>query len=189
MLKLAGIAAVALSFQVSVASAKPTVLDWSYSGPGINSGSGVMDANFDASIGGYDITSITGNANGYTILGPSPYDGADNHIFPPTPGVDSYGFSFSISATESFNIYNGGAIPAGQDYYCGGKTYCLLGPGNTSTGGLGDPLVGLNSFTVTVASVPEVSSWAMMLLGFAGLGWAGYSRGSRRRRRSAAPVE
>jgi hypothetical protein len=31
--------------------------------------------------------------------------------------------------------------------------------------------------SVTTSAVPEVSTWAMMLLGFAGLGFAGYSRG------------
>jgi hypothetical protein len=35
------------------------------------------------------------------------------------------------------------------------------------------------SGTVTVGSVPETSTWAMMVIGFAGLGYAGY-RASRR---------
>jgi hypothetical protein len=30
-------------------------------------------------------------------------------------------------------------------------------------------------------TIPEPSTWAMMLLGFAGLGYAGYSRGKKRR--------
>jgi hypothetical protein len=30
--------------------------------------------------------------------------------------------------------------------------------------------------SVTTANVPEPSTWAMMLLGFAGLGFAGYRR-------------
>jgi|SRR5271156_7003702 len=38
------------------------------------------------------------------------------------------------------------------------------------------PVHGTVSYTLT-AAVPEVSTWAMMLLGFAGLGFAGYSRG------------
>jgi hypothetical protein len=41
--------------------------------------------------------------------------------------------------------------------------------------------VGANSFTTTGA-VPEPSTWAMLLMGFAGLGFAGY----RGRKRSAA---
>jgi hypothetical protein len=33
-----------------------------------------------------------------------------------------------------------------------------------------------NAFEFTLASVPEPSTWAMMVLGFAGLGCAGYRR-------------
>ena len=38
-------------------------------------------------------------------------------------------------------------------------------------------------FSVTAAAIPEPSTWAMMLLGFAGLGFAGY----RRARKAACP--
>jgi len=38
--------------------------------------------------------------------------------------------------------------------------------------GAGDPVAALTSFTVNV--VPEPSTWAMLLLGFAGLGFLGY---------------
>jgi PEP-CTERM motif len=33
-----------------------------------------------------------------------------------------------------------------------------------------------DSFTLIAGNVPEPSTWAMMLLGFAGLGYAGYRR-------------
>jgi hypothetical protein len=43
--------------------------------------------------------------------------------------------------------------------------------------GLFGPDVGNILFSVQVStSVPEVSTWGMMLLGFAGLGFAGYRR-------------
>jgi hypothetical protein len=42
------------------------------------------------------------------------------------------------------------------------------------------------TFSVTTSAVPEVSTWAMMLLGFAGLGFAGYSRGWARKAGVAA---
>jgi hypothetical protein len=35
------------------------------------------------------------------------------------------------------------------------------------------------NFTLVGSAVPEPSTWAMMLLGFAGLGFAGYRRGTR----------
>jgi len=48
--------------------------------------------------------------------------------------------------------------------------------------GLSGPL----TVSVTTSAVPEVSTWAMMLLGFAGLGFAGYSRGWARKAGVAA---
>jgi hypothetical protein len=43
--------------------------------------------------------------------------------------------------------------------------------------GAGAPFVALTSFSVTVVeSVPEAATWAMMLSGFAGLGFLGYRR-------------
>jgi hypothetical protein len=41
------------------------------------------------------------------------------------------------------------------------------------------------SQSFTAAAVPEPWTWAMMMLGFAGLGYAGYRRGSRVRARTA----
>ena len=38
-----------------------------------------------------------------------------------------------------------------------------------------------NSFEFTLGSVPEPSTWAMMVIGFAGLGYAAFRRNSRRR--------
>ena len=41
------------------------------------------------------------------------------------------------------------------------------------------------AFSLSGAVVPEPSTWAMMLLGFAGLGFAGYRHARRRRPASA----
>jgi hypothetical protein len=46
---------------------------------------------------------------------------------------------------------------------------------NNGTGGSGSWEFGVYSLTYT-SGVPETSTWAMMLLGFAGLGFAGYRR-------------
>jgi hypothetical protein len=57
----------------------------------------------------------------------------------------------------------------------------LLGPGSYSeliTGKINSKRLGIGG-TVTTTAVPEPSTWAMMLLGFAGLGFVGY-RASRR---------
>ena len=49
-----------------------------------------------------------------------------------------------------------------------------------ATSGINDVLPGTGSGTVTLTAVPELPTWAMMTLGFAGLGLAGF-----RARRSA----
>ena len=163
----AALAASAVSLFASGANA--TLLVWSYTGTGI-SGSGTMDAT--CTVSGCAIDSISGTANGLTILGLDLYDGPDNLVYPPSPpnvGVDSFGFSFEVTGGLSYNLYeDDGLYTPGPPYGCG-AVYCLLGPG---TVGAGDPFVSLTSFTVNV--VPEPSTWAMMLLGFAALGFLGY---------------
>ena len=42
--------------------------------------------------------------------------------------------------------------------------------------GVGGPVIGYGSVTVTEIPVPEPSTWAMMLLGFAGLGFLAYRK-------------
>jgi hypothetical protein len=160
-----------LALQLSGASA--TTLEWSYSGPGV-SGAGTMDATYVSGVG-YSLDSISGTANGQTILALDSYDAPDNFVFPPSPpnvGVDSLGFSFSVGdGSTSYNLYeDDGLYTPGPPYGCG-AVYCLLGPG---TVGAGDPYVALTSFSVTV--VPELSTWMMMLVGFAGLSFAGYRK-------------
>jgi hypothetical protein len=59
-----------------------------------------------------------------------------------------------------------------DSYWCGGYGYCEVGP---SSEGIPSEIV--TSFTLT--AVPEPSTRAMMIFGFAGLGYAGY-KASRR---------
>jgi len=167
-----------LALQASSASA--ATFDWSYAGPGV-SGSGTFTANF-VGADTYGLTAITGTANGQTILGLDSYDGPDNVVFSPSPpdvAVDTLGFSFSVGAAGSYNLFeDDGLYTPGPPYGCGTE-YCLLGPG---TAGAGDPLVALTSFTLT--PVPEPATWAIMLVGFGGLGAA--MRAARRGRTAIA---
>jgi len=135
----------------------------------------------DPTFGGYLIDSISGTADGQAITGLSLYDGPNNAVYPPSPtniGVDTLGFSFTLADGTAFNLYeDDGNYTPGPPYGCA-AVYCLLGPGDPVTGGAGDPLTALDNFAVTFAAggVPEPSTWAMMLIGFAGLGFAGYRR-------------
>ena len=59
-------------------------------------------------------------------------------------------YNYDFSITEGLQTVDGGGIP------------------------------GLYIGVITTAAVPEPSTWAMMLAGFAALGWAGYRAGRKR---------
>jgi hypothetical protein len=99
-------------------------------------------------------------------------------------------FSFDHSEINAFNPSTGtpeGSIPidVGAGHTAGGLWALMFGSGGSN----GDPNTlyfadGINGeadglFGALTVSVPEPSTWAMMLLGFAGLGFFGY-RASRK---------
>lgn len=137
------------------------VFDFSYSGAGV-SGSGVITTGDAGSP--FTITAISGTANGEAITGLSTYAGADNLLYFPTePFVDFSGIAFS-TATKDWGLgYTGSAY---------GIVNSVDNPGGSCCGVT--PL----AFSVTAA--PEPATWAMMMLGFGGLG------ASLRSRRKAA---
>ena len=169
---------------LSLASAARAVtFDWSYSGGGL-SGGGTLQAIYDGGVT-YTITSISGLANGVTISGLTSYDGPDQFIFYPNPPnvvVDGLGFSFGVGdGSMSYNIYQDGGLYTPGSYYSCVNLYCILGPGPTDGSNIGpggDVVTPLDSLTLTLVagSVPEPSTWAIMLLGFAGLGVLAYRK-------------
>jgi hypothetical protein len=75
------------------------------------------------------------------------------------------GISFETAAGQSVNIFSffsQGSPPTGNAY---GE---LASPGGFGVG------------TLTLTAVPEASTWAMMLIGFAGVGMAGYRASQKR---------
>jgi hypothetical protein len=89
---------------------------------------------------------------------------------PPPPALDlasgGGGLGSSSTAPSGLGAGSSGASDAGSSYGSGSvSTVFTTSPG--------DPGIGW------VIAVPEASTWAMMLLGFAGLGYAGW-RGSRK---------
>ena len=59
----------------------------------------------------------------------------------------------------------------------------VINPGSsfpTSGGAFVLTSVGESTFTAATSAIPEPSTWAMMLIGFAGLGYAGYRRATGR---------
>jgi hypothetical protein len=128
-------------------------------------GSGTITATTAA--GGDPMTAITGTIGSNAITGLSTFDGADNLLFPNTAGaslLDHRGFSFTVG-TQSINILS------------------QFSPGQMTTGDAYEEIAsnpggfGVGIFTLTqVAALPEPSSWAMMILGFAGVGFMAYRR-------------
>jgi len=187
-LATAVVASALITFQISDANAT-TYFDWSFSG-GSSSGSGTLQATYD---GGdfYSVTSISGTANGQTILGLSNYNAPDQLIFynvsSPVIGLDSYGVSFSVgSGAQSFSIYeDNGLIGSSSPYYCD-STYCLLGPGNTETGGAGNPVVAV-SLSMVDPPPPATPLPAALPLFCTGLGLVGFLV-RRKKQKSAAAI-
>jgi hypothetical protein len=153
--------------------AMATVYDWSYSDPAGDTGSGTLTVTGATSP--FTMTDITGTYNGSSIntpgvLPPGTCCGVpanDNLVFvPPSPNfLDQSGIGFSTASLPAVNLFFDESVPS----------YAAL------NGNLADENAD-GTFTLTTATIPEPSTWAMMLLGFGLLGGAGYWK----RRRSVA---
>jgi hypothetical protein len=123
------------------------------------------------------ISEITGTPNSYPITG---------HASVTTGVQTGTGEDFWILRTDSFST---GSIALGAGTY-----YLVLqnaantgsevdfwtendGPSSASIGGIVNEGIGSESFQILgVSAVPEPSTWAMMILGFCGLGFMAYRR-------------
>ena len=95
--------------------------------------------------------------------------GQDNAI-----PIDSAGITFGTNAPGSLNGgYTLQFLTGGEYGECASAVVCgfIAGPG-----GDGNLYYALGPTTITQTAVPEASTWAMLLLGFAGLGLAGSRR-------------
>jgi hypothetical protein len=167
---------------LAIDAANATTFIWSYSGPS-GSGGGTIQATLDPGDPNgftYDINSIVGTANGFSITGLDTYQGATNLIFYPQPAVvvtDVNGFAFNTTG-GAFNIYEDfGNIPIDNPFHCG-AAYCISGPGLSGSFNPGDPVFALESLTLT-ATTPLPATWGMMLAGLAGARFLAYRRKSR----------
>ena len=158
---------------LAATSATATVFDWSLTGtlPSLGGvpfpGSGTITATLTSSPGVYDIDTITGTVNGSAITGTSTFQGADNLLF--TNGfafVSTVGISFETAAGQSVKIFSFD----GQMTPPTGNAYGELTSSPTA--------FGVGHFTLT--AVPEASTWAMLAIGFAGLGLASYGASQKR---------
>jgi hypothetical protein len=131
----------------------------------------------------YDITSFSLELNG---------NGASFHIASTDPtgviwgnGADitasAQNLKFNFSATDNgFLVFQDG-LSSGFHYYClaASSGACLQGQSSVP-GYYSDPTAVIvptsGNLVFATAAVPEPETWGMMLIGFAGLGFAGYRR-------------
>ena len=90
-------------------------------------------------------------------------------IVPVSDGASSVGsFTYVTFASQTggflIEVSSNDLLDHGPRIYTGTETNPIFSPG----------VFVLDSGTLTVTAVPEPSTWAMMLLGFAGLGFLGY---------------
>jgi hypothetical protein len=152
--------------------ARAEVFDWSLTGPAPDlggvpfPGSGTITATLTSSPGVWDIETITGTVNGSAITRTSTFRSADNLLF-------TNGFAFVSTTGISFDTVGGDMV----------NIFSFFGQGTPPTGNAYAELSTLGGFgvgTFTLTAVPEPATWAMMLIGFAGLGVAGYRASQKR---------
>jgi hypothetical protein len=131
------------------------------------------------SVTGFEITKLTGDVFGSgggaitgVISNPAQNTGGnttnygfiyDNNLFGTKPYLNLYGVLFTTAPSGSiWNLW--GTTPTDYELY----TYSSANGGGVDVHG-----------TMTVAAVPEPATWAMMVLGFAGMGFLAYRRNSK----------
>ncbi|SDJ63506.1 PEP-CTERM protein-sorting domain-containing protein [Bradyrhizobium lablabi] len=155
----------ALALLASLASFSPAdasvLFSFTETGAGI-SASGVFTADSNGN-GTYTVTAINGTLNGdaMTLIIPGGYQGNDNLLtYPGSPALEFGGLSYVANAI-SYNLYYNASSG-----FCSAGSYCS----STDPAGPDTPV------SFSVAAVPEPSTWAMMILGFFGLGFLAYRR-------------
>lgn len=98
---------------------------------------------------------------------------------------NSYGSPQPAEATvtingSSFNIFHGGATPTDMNWFLYTGTFTAISNSTTlmfsETDGSPCCNGGIALDSVSISAVPEPSTWAMLVLGFAGVGFLAYRR-------------
>lgn len=147
-----------------------TTADYTVSGELTTSGNQVTDITGSLSGNGLvnqAISLFTGSSPYYYPGGGGAYDTFDDTFSSTQPFVTSTGGVVFTADNYLFTVYSQQNGPA-YDYYLesnqDGYSGTLFAPGELITSG-----------SIT-AAVPEASTWAMMILGFCGLGFMAYRR-------------
>lgn len=164
--RICQIIGVVVAFSVSPANA--TLFDFSYStvagGTLTSSGSGEFDTTPTGP--NFLVNSATGTVDGFAIslIPVNGFAGNDNTIYTPGAFLSFAGLSFTTGATN-YNLYGDNGT------FVLGNAICTACSGGNETK--------VNLTITEVAAVPEPSTWAMLILGFAGIGYMTYRRKSK----------
>lgn len=178
---------------MSAGAAQAKVYDFSVigGGPDAKSVSGTLDLTANVVGGNGLVTAATGAITisdpvntiydgTYTITGVAPdnYAGADELLWYPAQAVGGNPANYvdfgGVSVTTS-----GGPVAEEFNFGLGGSwgSQSILNLSNPNSGGY--PGSEPNSYAISITAVPEPAVWAMLLLGFFGVGFM--VRGARRR--------
>jgi hypothetical protein len=112
--------------------------------------------------GSWTVDAVTGEVGGLTISGVTSYFLSDNLVYPAgLTQVSTGGFAFVTDTgvdVDIFSFFGQGSTPSGNAY------------GEETSVGFGVGTFSMTAPVSTGGAVPEPSTWAMMTLGFAGLG-------------------
>ena len=170
-LVFAGVIASACAF-VGAVPATAAVLDLglSFTGTGI---SGILDVSYASGTSPFTVDGVTGSVDvggtTYTVTGLTTYAGDDQKVYSPSSSsvgyVDFPGLSVETSGGFALNLF--GFSPTSYGV--------LLSNQNASGDPYGGPYYAV-TLTDPPVSAPEASTWVMMLVGFAGLGFVATRR-------------
>jgi hypothetical protein len=158
---------VGMSALLALGTANADVYSFSFAGSGLSGSGDFITSGTTSPYAVIDVTGTASDASYFTsapsaITGLSGFLFADNLLYyPGQPYVDGFGISFDTAD--------------GNAYWLGGNSIASFGtlfvadyPGALP--------VQLSVTLSSVTPVPEPSTWAMMIVGFAGLYLAGYLR-------------
>ena len=196
-MKFKSVCLIGAALLFSAGSSHATVFDFAFSGP-LVSGSGTFTGTLDPGGPFYDIASATGTITDndplsavpgtYTLNGQIAFANSDNFLFFPAGPNASQG----ISNTSTFVDFGGISVLTTTpgllfNLFASNDQYALLNSTDQPSGQAPFPPPqneSITTFSVVrepegVTAVPEPSTWAMMILGFAGIGFMAYRRKSR----------
>ncbi len=156
---------------LAAGAASARVYDLSYTVTGVGPVDLVLTTQNNLSQGaygdlGYQVIGISGTRNGVAVTGLSTAYSADNYVFTSSPNLDYAGLSYD-TGSSAFGLFWGNAPRSRAAPGSYGECYasgCNFGVANTYNG--------VTGLTLSPVGVPEPASWALMLIGVAGLGAA-----------------